>query len=215
MQVAVDISKCAVWDMDVNIRRWVGIHHNRTSDRVLAMRPDTDDVVAHTTIHSGSPVFIHQIPPRPEQPQQNLRPAPPHLLLSVVRRCKCHERNMTLFYLQYCPTAFELGGEKIATSGACLLWQMQWAVLLCMNEHRDGTCLEPLLQRKMSMMVTKEHWKTDPWMGQRPHCHRDGLELGGKLCKTNVGPVYWHSCAPRVSSETSLGTQCKDTCRLA
>ena len=35
MEVALDISKCAVRDMDVNIRRWDGIHHDGRLDRVI------------------------------------------------------------------------------------------------------------------------------------------------------------------------------------
>ena len=48
MEVAVDIIKCAVRDMDVDIQRWAGMHHDYTSDRALAMGPaDYHDVVVH------------------------------------------------------------------------------------------------------------------------------------------------------------------------
>ena len=37
MEVAVDISKCAVRDMDVDIGRWAGMQHDCASDRGSAI----------------------------------------------------------------------------------------------------------------------------------------------------------------------------------
>ena len=59
MEVALDISKCAVRDMDVNIRQWAGMHHDCTSDRASAVRPADYVGLVHTAIQSGSVVFIY------------------------------------------------------------------------------------------------------------------------------------------------------------
>jgi len=70
LEVAPDIGKCAVRDVDVYIRRWpgAGMHHDCTSDRASAMRPAGYVVVPDTAIQSGSP--------KPRIPNNHTSPSP-------------------------------------------------------------------------------------------------------------------------------------------